>query len=267
MKTEHEQTAAKRELKAGSRLVLTLTDNDTGKVVLKEEHEVVEAPKQKQSDVKTRAGTVEPGIHTRLLSQEWFDPELEALNAQPEVETHERGAGVDDAAKIVAEAAKIGLDIGKFAWDVIKANKPVVDTTATTSSVLYRDTDGLDYQGAQKGASSSYSLSVRDSLIKSWELIHADILCEGTYHATPSREGIPDGYYLPAVNVYASKAHADFPCQLSAKAKLSGVSNMGRGKLDAMVTILSSLDFGWLFQRKHLTLKFSAQGSRGFYRS
>ena len=39
MSKQHEQTDEKRELKPGTRLLLTLTDNDTGKVVLEEEHE------------------------------------------------------------------------------------------------------------------------------------------------------------------------------------------------------------------------------------
>ena len=264
MSKEHEKTDEKRELKPGSRLLLTLTDNETGKVVLKEEHEIVEEPKEKSSHVELRSATEQPPIQTRLLSQEWLDPELEELNAEPQVRTLKGGAEVVDAAKVGVDAAKLGLDVAKFAWDVIKGNKAVVDAKATTTRVLYKNTDGLDYAGAQQAGTHSYTLSVRDSLIKSWECIHADIVCEGTYHATPRKEGIPDGYYLPAVNVYAPKAHADFPCQLNAKAKLSEVSNMGNGKLDPMVTILSSLDFGWLFQRKHLTLKFSARGSQGF---
>jgi hypothetical protein len=141
-------------------------------------------------------------METRLLSREWFDAELEELNTEPEVQTLKGGAGLVDAAKIGVDLAKLGLDVGKFAWDVIQGNKAVVDSEATTTSVLYKNTNGLDYEGARPAATHSYSLSVRDSLIKSWECIHADIVCEGTYHATPRNADIPAGYYLPAINVW-----------------------------------------------------------------
>ena len=252
---------AKRELKVGSRLEVTLTNNDTGKVVLKEEHEIVKMPEEQG----VARGVEEAGqVETRLLSQQWFDPELEALNKEPQEAPVSRGAA--EAAKTGVEAAKLGLDVAKFAWDVIKSNKAVVDAKATTTSVLYKGTNGMDYQGAESARPSSYTLSVRDSMIKSWECIHADIVCEGTYHATPRGKEIPEGYYLPSVHVYSPKAHADFPCQLNAKVSLTDVSNMGTGKIDPMVTVLSSIDFGWLFQRKHVTVKFNARGSSGIRR-
>jgi hypothetical protein len=122
MSKQHEQTDEKRELKPGTRLLLTLTDNDTGKVVLEEEHEVVEAPKEKSSGVELLSATERPPMETRLLSQEWFDAELEDLNTKPEVRTLKAGAGLTDAAKIGVDLAKLGLDAGKFAWDVIKSN-------------------------------------------------------------------------------------------------------------------------------------------------
>jgi hypothetical protein len=258
---ERSKGDAKRELKVGSRLQVTLTNNDTGKVVLRAEHEVVKVPKKRGI---ARGAEEAAQVETRLLSQEWFDPELEALNKEPQGAPVSRGAV--EAAKIGVDAAKLGLDVAKFAWDVIKANQAVVDAKATTTSVLYHDTHGMVYEGAKSARSSSYTLSVRDSLIKSWECIHADVVCEATYHATPRIKGIPDGYYLPSVHVYSPKAHADFPCQINVKAELTDVSNMGTGKIDPMVTVLSSIDFGWLFQRKHLTVKFNARGSQGVAR-
>jgi hypothetical protein len=240
-------------------LELTITNNDTGEVVLKEKHELVKAPEKGT----TRGAVDEAQFKTRLVSQQWLDPELEALNEEREPEEPTTRGG---EAKIAVDAAKLGLDVAKFAWEVVKDNKAVVDAKATTTSVLYRETHGLDYKDTKSARPSSYTVSVRDSLIKSWELIHADIVCEGTYYATPRTEGIPLGHYLPEIHVYAPKAHADFPCQLNAKAELSAVSNMGSANIDPMVTILSSIDFGWLFQRKHITVKFQARGSQGIHR-
>ncbi len=71
---------------------------------------------------------------------------------------------------------------------------------------------------------------------------------------------------MPSVHVYSPKAHADFPCQINAEVQLTDVSNMGTGTIDPMVTVLGSLDYGWLFQRRHLTVKFDARGSRGIAR-
>ena len=250
---------AKRELNAGNRLIVTLTNNVTGDVVLKEEHEVVAATPAKGPS----RGAQPAQIETRLVSQQWLDPELEQLNKtgahKPAPAT--RGAGGS------VEAAKIGLDIAKFAWEVVKDNKAVADAKATTTSVLYKGTSGMDYQSAKATKASSYTLSVHDSLIKSWELIHADIACEGTFGATPRTDGIPDGQYLPAINVYSPKASADFPCQVSVSAKVSDVSNMGTGKIDPMVTILCAVDFGWIAQRRQVIVKFTARGSQGLRRT
>jgi hypothetical protein len=255
---QNDAKAEKRTLSVGDRLVVTLTDDVTDKVVLQEVHEVVAPP---ETSDRNPAASAEDGVKTQIVSQQWFDSELEALNRMMAgAET----AGV--AASAAVDAGKLGLDVAKFAWDVIKGNAAVVDADSTTTSVLYKKTNGMDYSGAQKSSAGSYTLSVHDSLITSWELIRATIKCEGTYHATPSKDGVPDGYYLPSVTIYASEANADFPCQLEAKASLSKVSNMGQGKLDPMLTILASLDFGWIMQRRHLTLKYSAQGSRGFAR-
>jgi hypothetical protein len=252
------------EIEIGSRLELTLTDNDRGEVVLKEVYEVVKAPEKGI----TRGAVDESQFETRLVSQQWSDPELKALNEEAESKaTATRGGNAAvDAGKLALDAGKLGLDIAKFAWDIVKNNKPVVDVKSTTTSVLYKDTGGMDYKEARSASPSSYTLSVRDSLIKSWEVIHADIVCEGTYNAKPRNESVPLGHYLPDVHLYAPKAHADFPCQLNAKAELSNVSNMGKSDIDPMVTILSSLDFGWLFQRKHITVKFEARGSQGISR-
>ncbi|MEJ2405872.1 MAG: hypothetical protein P8171_16530 [Candidatus Thiodiazotropha sp.] len=256
---------SQHELEVGSQLELTLTDSDRGEVVLKELYEVVKVPEK-----GIVRGTVdESQYETRLLSQQWSDPELKALNEESEanVPTTRGGNEAIDAGKLAVDAVKLGLDVAKFAWDIVKNNKPVVDVDSTTTYVLYKDTGSLDYKDARSASPSSYTLSVRDSLIKSWEVIHADIVCEGTYNATPRNESIPLGHYLPDVHLYAPNAHADFPCQLNAKAQLSNVSNMGRSAIDPMVTILSSLDFGWLFQRKHMTVKFEASGSQGIYRT
>lgn len=261
MNAERKNDELTHELKVGSRLELTVTDSVQDKVVLKEEHEVVAVP---EAGVTTRSTDAAAGFKTRMVSQEWFDPELKALNEEEKADTPVARGGEEAAAKLVAEAAKIGVDLAKLAWDVIKGNSAVVDAKATTASVLYRETGGLDYEGAQQGSAAKYIISVRDSLIRSWEPIHAEICCDGTYHATPTREGIPSGYYMPAVHVYASTAKADWPCQISARAQMSEFSNVGHGACDPVVDILNSVDFGWLFQRQHLTLKFRAQGSRGF---
>lgn len=254
---------AKRELNAGSRLIVTLTDNDTGHVVLKEEHEVVAAPPPKGAARGAPSGAEIASIETRLLSQEWLDPELEQLNKG----VAHKPTAVSRGAAGSVEAAKLGLDIAKFAWEVVKDNKAVANAKATTTSVLYKGTGGMDYQSAKASRASSYTLSVHDSLFKSWELIHADIACEGTYGATPRVDGIPDGYYMPAINVYSPKASADFPCQVDVAAKVSDVSNMGTGRVDPMVTILCEVDFGWIAQKRHVVVKFTARGSQGLRRT
>lgn len=248
----------KRELKPGSRLIVTLTNDDTGDVVMQEEHEVLQPAPAKG----TTRGATPATMETRLVSQQWQDPVLAALNSDdgaPATRTTRGGAGA-------AEAAKLGLDVAKFAWEVVKDNKAVVDAKATTTSALHKGTGGLDYQGARSSKASSYTLSVRDSWIKSWELVHAQVACEGTFGATPRVDGIPAGQYLPAVQVYSPKANADWPCQLSVSATVSAVSNMGRGNVDPMITILVGVDYGWIAQKRHVTVKFTARGSQGLRR-
>lgn len=248
----------KRELKAGSRLIVTLTKDDTGEVALREEHEVLEVVQAKGA---TR-GAGPAAVQTRLVSQQWLDPELAALNAGDDQAPKRATRGAAGA----AEAAKFGLDVARFAWEVVKDNKAVVDAKATTTCVLYKGTGGMDYQGARPAKASPYTLSVHDSLIKSWELIHAEVACEGTFGATPRADGIPQGQYLPAVQVYSPKASADWPCQVSVAATVSDVSVMGSGSLDPMVTILVGIDYGWIAQKRHVTVKFTARGSQGFRR-
>jgi len=253
--------ANNHELKAGSRLIMTLTADDTGQVLLEEEHEVVEASSEAQRTRGLPRGMEGLTVETRLVSRQWHDPELQRLNEAPAGTGGLRGGGAG-----AAEATKLGLEIAKFAWDVVKDNKAVANAKATTTSVLCKGTGGLDYESARPTKAPTYTLSVHDSLIKSWELIHAEIACEGTYGATPRTAGVPEGHYLPAVHVYAPKASADFPCQVDVSATLSEVSNLGTGPIDPQITILVGVDYGWIAQRRHLTLKYTARGSQGLRR-
>lgn len=132
----------KRELKAGGRLVMTLTNNDTGDVVLREEHEIIEAPGASGAKRGAPGTEDQPQLDTRMVSQQWSDPELEQLNKDEE---HKRTVPLRGAKEAI-DAGKLGLDIAKFAWDVVKANKAVTDAKATTTSVLYKGTSGMDYQ-------------------------------------------------------------------------------------------------------------------------
>ena len=243
------------ELRPGRRLILTITDNESDKPLLREEHEVVEAARP--TGALRGAGTAE--LDTVMRAQAWSDPELQQLNEAAAPAKALRGGGGAGA----VEAGKLGLEVAKFAWEIIKDNKAVVEAGATTTSVLYKGTGGLDYEGARKTKARTYTISVHDSLIKSWELIHAEIACEGTYAASPRSPDVPAGQYLPSVHVYSPKVSADFPCTVKVSATVSEVSNMGRGAIDPMIKVLCAADFGWLLQKRHIVIPYTAQGSRG----
>ena len=156
------------------------------------------------------------------------------------------------------------LEAAKLAWEIIKDNKPVAEATGASTSVLYHGTDPMDYEGARSFESDTFQYRIRDSIIKDWVLVSADIRLEGTYHARPTRDGIPDGLFLPSVSFRVLNMNVPWTFKLSANASVAPPANVGTGGvIQPRVRIYANLQTDWLFQSMPSTISFEADGKLG----
>ncbi|WP_298828004.1 hypothetical protein [uncultured Piscinibacter sp.] len=98
-------------------------------------------------------------------------------------------------------------------------------------------------------------------------MIRARVACDCTFGAVLRTSEVPDGHYFPAINVYSRQTSVDFPSQVDITAAVSDVSNLGTVRIDTVVTILCAIDFGWVAQRRHAMVNFTASGSQGLRRN
>ena len=156
------------------------------------------------------------------------------------------------------------LEAAKLAWDIIKDNKPVAEATGASTSVLYKGTDPMDYEGAKSFESPTYRYRVTDSLIKDWVLVSADLRLEGTYLATPRKSDIPHGFYLPSVNFRILDMMVGWSFKLSADASVAPPANVGTGGvIQPRVRVYANLNMGWIFTAKPTSVSFEADGKLG----
>lgn len=229
-----------RTIYKGQKLVAVLEDLSNKEILMKREYEVLEIPKD---------GNFEQGLKTKLVNEQWISPQAQ--------EVHSLQADKPDP-------VKTGLEVTKFAWEFIKDNKAVSNAKDTTTSIIIKDTDPLDYQQAREGRSADVRFYVHDSIIKDWILVDTTSRLEGTYYATPSKPDIAQGHYMPAVHFNVVKVFVGFSFRLDAHAEVTAPSNLGtKDNVEPQVKIYAKFKVSWLDSNTH-TAAFIANGVHGF---
>lgn len=173
------------------------------------------------------------------------------------IEATKNGDDKIDPVKI----AKLGLDIVKFGWDVIKDGKPQLSADGAFTSVLRKDTSGLDYEYAKTNKTGTIEYKVTDSLIKSWVLINAKMKGVASYAATNPNFG---GQYLPNVQLDVESSYVMWGMNLNVNAQVSNVINASSVENpDPEIDVIAKINAGWLFQSFGQSAYFKVQGSRG----
>lgn len=236
---------ANEELYVGQKITAVMEDVETNTVIATWEYEVL--------DVKDKLDASQ-GLETRLLSENWISPEAKSIHAL-------EGTIAGEALEGKADTA---LEVTKFAWDFIKDNKAVSNAKDTTTSVILKGTDPLDYENATEGKTKDIRFYVHDSIIKDWILVDVTSRLQGTYHATPSKPEMAFGHYLPAVHFNVVKIFVGFSFRLDAHAEVTAASNLGpKDNVQPQVSIYAKFKVSWLSSNTH-TASFVANGLNGF---
>jgi len=223
----------KRTFKAGDQVRLTLTE---------EGEDAGDEPLYVADYALDNAG------EANLLKEIWQSPELQAFNALPDT---------------APTGGSSGLDVARFAWDIIKSNRPVARGAGTMTSVLWKGTEGLDYTNARESKTRKFLLKVDD-----WptgiRLITVRFRLEGTYGATPTREDVPFGHYLPSIYFNVTECSAVWPTWVEASAEVTSPSDFGSASDRVPRTrVYAKFSWGWVGSANNLTCGFVADGRRG----
>ncbi len=158
---------------------------------------------------------------------------------------------------------KLGLDVLKFGWDVIKDGKPQVQTDGAFTSVLRKGTTALDYGNAKRNETSILHFKVNDAWIKSWILIETKFRGSASYAATTPEFG---GQYLQNVQFDVESAYALWGMYLNVSAQVSNVTNPATVENpDPEIDVVARINAGWLFQSFGRSAYFRAKGSQGIW--
>lgn len=159
------------------------------------------------------------------------------------------------------EIGKLGLEIMKFGWDVIKDGKPQLSADGAFTSVLRKDTSGLDYGYTKTNKTGTIEFKVTDAWIKSWVLIDAKMKGVASYAATNPNFG---GQYLPNVQLDVESAYLIWGMNLNVNAQVSNVINVSSvDNPDPVIDVIAKVNAGWLFQSFKESAYFKVQGSKG----
>jgi len=129
----------------------------------------------------------------------------------------------------IIDAGKLGLDIAKFAWDVVKDNAPVAEGTGAFTSVLnINDTNALSYEKAKENSSKEIQIDANYKPFiffgpELWPVVMFHFQANSAYGATHPKYG---GKYLPNVNISINKILALWPFQISAGAQVKNAYNL-----------------------------------------
>ena len=159
--------------------------------------------------------------------------------------------------------AKLGLDVLKFGWDVIKDGKPQVSVDGAFTAVLKKDTTALDYGYAKRNQTPILHFKVTDAWFTSWVLIETKFRGAASYAATNPSFG---GQYLQNVQFDVESAYAMWSMNLNVSAQVSNVTNSASVENpDPEIDIVARINAGWLFQSFGRSAYFRAKGSEGIW--
>lgn len=226
---------------AGQKLTVVWEDVDNEQTIFSAEHEVVEVEKE---------GTLINALQTKCLREEWKTPSLQVAHSHQEDQI---------------TSAKDILEATKSVWNFIKDNQAAAIAESTTASVISKDTDPLDYAYAKEGKSGTFRLRVHDSWVKKAVYVDVTFRLEGTYGASPTKPGIPNGAYLPSIYFNVLNMRVFWSFKLTAKAEVSRPSNLGSpDQVEPQVSVYAQLQVNGLGSAQSKSIRFVANGKEGF---
>jgi hypothetical protein len=159
-----------------------------------------------------------------------------------------------------------GLDVAKFAWDIIKNSKPVTRTSGAFTAVLSTGDKNWDhYASAREFNSPKYDFSGKN--IFGMTLFKATHSLKGTHKAAYSGKStdVPKGQYLPLIFFDIPDAFAALTWSLTGGGSASNPSNMGSGD-DVVPMVYVAAKFtadGW-FQSFSKSFTYKVRGDTGY---
>ncbi len=171
------------------------------------------------------------------------------------------GATPSQAPRFEAAAGASGLDVAKFAWEIIQDGRPVTETSGALTRVLSeRDTSWEHYAGATRGETKIVEWEAKN--LFGMTLFKARFHLAGYYGATNPGFG---GKWLPSVAFSVDEAYTFWTWWLNASATVLHAVNAGsvdepvpQIEMEAKVRVN-----GW-FQSQTKTFRFLANGNTGF---
>ena len=211
-------------------IVLSLTDDDTETTLWSAQLQY--AGSTSAADEPGAVFKVEssaPSSQVRVVSETW-DPEFEAIQeeaASAVDEFREKAQGVAIGAGRIA-AGEV-LNITKFAWDILKASRPITQVQGAFTSVLSAaDPNWEHYSRAVEFTSPQFSFEGKNLFKKT--MFKTKFKVQGTYRAAydGNVKEVSRGQYLPTIFFNFQEAYAAATWSLKVRARPRGSPTSAR---------------------------------------
>lgn len=170
---------------------------------------------------------------------------------------------VTDAAKVAVEAGKLGLEVAKFAWVIIKDARPVTTAEGAYTSILSAKDKNYENYGYSVNGTSAVVDYFGKSLFGN-TLFQAKFRIDGYYNAANS--SIP-GYWMPSVAFKVDESFAGITWNLNAGAAITSAANLASPVApEPEIQIVANVQVNGWFQSYTDSFTFYANGRTGFRR-
>lgn len=168
---------------------------------------------------------------------------------------------VGSAAGVAVDAGKLGLKVAKFAWEIIKDNRPTTTAEGAYTSVLSIKDDSYENYGYSTPGSSSV-IDFHLENLYNFTIIQAKFKVEGYYKAANPK--VP-GYWMPSIAFKVDEAYAAFTFNVNAGAAITSAANMASPSApEPEIQIVAKVTGSGLFQSYVKSYTFYANGRTGF---
>ncbi|MDD3609288.1 MAG: hypothetical protein PHI49_06015 [Halothiobacillaceae bacterium] len=165
------------------------------------------------------------------------------------------------AAEVGVEAAKLGLKVAKFAWEIIKDGRPKTTAEGAYTTILsVKDGSYENYEYAVRGESPVVSYTGKN--LFGMTLYDAQFKLDGAYKAT--HPSVP-GYWMPSVAFKVENAFAGFTWNLNAGAAItSAVNRASASAPEPEIQVVANVQANGWFQSFTKSFDFYANARTGF---